>query len=116
MHKRVLAALLASSCAAAAVYAPPALARAGDTDPREYDIAEQPLGDALREFARISGRVVVAMQACWRIGAATASRGSYRPRRPCAGSLPEAASRRRWSAALWSCASSAEPARPLATD
>lgn len=60
MHKRVLAALLASSCAAAAVYAPPALAQAGDTDPREYDIAEQPLGDALREFARISGREVVA--------------------------------------------------------
>jgi len=60
MHKRVLAALLASSCTVATAYAQPVLAQAGDADRRDYDIAEQPLGDALREYARISGREVVA--------------------------------------------------------
>lgn len=60
MRKRVLAAILASSCATAALYAPAASAQPAQSEHRDYDIAEQPLGDALREYARISGVEVVA--------------------------------------------------------
>jgi iron complex outermembrane receptor protein len=57
MHNRVFTALLTSGCAIAALYAPTACAQEAT---RDYDIAAQPLGAALRHYAAASGREVVA--------------------------------------------------------
>lgn len=56
MKKTILAISLASGCASAALCAPAAHAQ---TDTRSYDIAAQPLGDALRQYSEISGRDVL---------------------------------------------------------
>lgn len=56
MRMKYLAAVLATTVAPMAIYAPMAQAR---TDQRSYDIAPQRLGDALREYSEISGREVV---------------------------------------------------------
>lgn len=56
MNKSLLAAFLATGCAIGALC--PVAAHA-QTDQREYDIAAQPLGDALREYSEISGRQIL---------------------------------------------------------
>lgn len=58
--KRLFVAALLSTAASLAISAPAAAAQTGDAD---YDIAEQRLADALREYSRISGRDVVAAAA-----------------------------------------------------
>lgn len=56
MNKSFLAAFLATGCAVGALF--PVTAQA-QTEQREYDIAAQPLGDALREYSEISGRQIL---------------------------------------------------------
>lgn len=56
MNKSLLAAFLATGCAVGALF--PVTAQA-QTEQREYDIAAQPLGDALREYSEISGRQIL---------------------------------------------------------
>ncbi|MEI4507385.1 TonB-dependent receptor [Sphingopyxis sp. CCNWLW253] len=56
MRMKYLAAMLATTAAPTALYAPTAHAM---TEQRSYDIAPQRLGDALREYSEISGREVV---------------------------------------------------------
>ena len=57
MHNRVFTALLTSACAFAALHAPTACAQEAT---RDYDIAAQPLGAALRHYAAASGREIIA--------------------------------------------------------
>ncbi len=57
MTFRIFAALLASGVSSTALLAPAACAQ--ETQ-QTYDIASQPLGDALRRYAQISGRNVIA--------------------------------------------------------
>lgn len=57
MHNRVFTALLTSGCAIAALHAPTACAQEAT---RDYDIAAQPLGAALRHYAAASGREIIA--------------------------------------------------------
>lgn len=56
MRKTLLATVLATSCASAALYAPAAQAQA---DQRNYDIAAGPLADAIRAYSEASGREVM---------------------------------------------------------
>ncbi len=56
MNKSLLAAFLATGCAVGALC--PVAAQA-QTDQRDYDIAAQPLGDALQEYADVSGRQIL---------------------------------------------------------
>jgi iron complex outermembrane recepter protein len=56
MNKSLLAAFLATGCAVGALF--PVTAQA-QTEQRDYDIAAQPLGDALREYSEISGRQIL---------------------------------------------------------
>lgn len=56
MRKTLLATILATGCASAALYAPAAYAQA---DQRNYDIAAQPLADAIREYSEVSGRQII---------------------------------------------------------
>lgn len=56
MQMKYLAAVLATTVAPAALYAPSAEAQ---SDQRSYDIAPQRLGDALRKYSEVSGREVV---------------------------------------------------------
>ncbi|WP_332817678.1 TonB-dependent receptor domain-containing protein [Sphingopyxis sp.] len=57
MNKTILAISLASTCASIALCASAAQAQ---TETRSYDIAAQPLGEALRRYSEISGREVLA--------------------------------------------------------
>lgn len=57
MRKTILATLLATSCASAVLSAPAAHAQTGE---RDYAIAAQPLGNALKLYSEISGREIVA--------------------------------------------------------
>ncbi len=56
MQKTLLAAVLASGCAMGALVSAPAHAQA---EQRSYDIAAQPLGDALHAYSQTSGRQVI---------------------------------------------------------
>ena len=56
MNKSFLAAFLATGCAIGAFCPVAAQAQA---EQREYDIAAQPLGDALREYSDVSGRQIL---------------------------------------------------------
>lgn len=56
MQMKYLAAVLATTVAPGALYAPTAEAQ---TEQRSYDIAPQRLGDALRKYSEVSGREVV---------------------------------------------------------
>lgn len=56
MRMKYLAAMLATTAAPTALYAPMAHAQ---TEQRNYDIAPQRLGDALRKYSEVSGREVV---------------------------------------------------------
>src|SRR3546814_18850299 len=56
MNKSLLAAFLATGCAVGALCP---IAAHAQTEQREYDIAAQPLGDALREDSEISGRQIL---------------------------------------------------------
>lgn len=56
MRKTLLATILATGCASAALYAPAAFAQA---DQRNYDIAAQPLANAIREYSEVSGRQII---------------------------------------------------------
>src|SRR3546814_1863867 len=56
MNKSLLAAFLATGCAVGALCP---IAAHAQTEQREYDIAAQPLGDALREYSEISGRQIL---------------------------------------------------------
>lgn len=56
MNKNLLAAFLATGCAVGALC--PVAAHA-QTEQRDYDIAAQPLGDALREYSDVSGRQII---------------------------------------------------------
>lgn len=56
MNKNLLAAFLATGCAVGA-FCP--VAAQAQTEQREYDIAAQPLGDALREYSEVSGRQIL---------------------------------------------------------
>ena len=56
MNKNLLATFLAAGCAVGALC--PVAAQA-QTEQREYDIAAQPLGDALREYSEVSGRQIL---------------------------------------------------------
>jgi len=56
MNKNLLAAFLATGCAVGALCP---IAAHAQTEQREYDIAAQPLGDALREYSEISGRQIL---------------------------------------------------------
>jgi len=56
MRMKYLAAMLATTAAPTALYAPMAHAQ---TDQRSYDIAPQRLGDALRKYSEVSGREVL---------------------------------------------------------
>lgn len=56
MRKTLLAAILASSCATGALWSPPAFAQ---TEQRSFDIAAQPLGEALRKYTAASGRQIL---------------------------------------------------------
>ena len=56
MQMKYLAAVLATTVAPGALYAPSAEAQ---SDQRSYDIAPQRLGDALRKYSEVSGREVV---------------------------------------------------------
>ena len=56
MNKNLLAAFLGAGCAVGAFF--PVTAQA-QTEQRDYDIAAQPLGDALREYSEASGRQII---------------------------------------------------------
>ena len=56
MQKTILAALLAAGCATGALISAPAQAQ---TEQRRFDIAAQPLGDALRKYGDVSGRPII---------------------------------------------------------
>ena len=56
MKNNFLAAFLATGCATVALC--PVAAQA-QTEQRAYDIAAQPLGDALREYSEVSGRQIL---------------------------------------------------------
>lgn len=56
MNKNFLAAFLAMGCAVGALCP---IAAQAQTEQRDYDIAAQPLGDALREYSEVSGRQIV---------------------------------------------------------
>lgn len=56
MNKSLLAAFLATGCAVGALCP---IAAHAQIEQREYDIAAQPLGDALREYSEISGRQIL---------------------------------------------------------
>lgn len=56
MRKTFLATILATSAASTALYAPAVHAQANQ---HEYDIAAQPLGDALRQYSEVSGREII---------------------------------------------------------
>ncbi|MGH6632300.1 MAG: secretin and TonB N-terminal domain-containing protein, partial [Sphingopyxis sp.] len=56
MKYRFLAAFLAAGCAVGAICPTTAYAQ---TDQRPYDIAAQPLGDALRAYSEVSGRQIL---------------------------------------------------------
>ncbi len=72
--KRLFVAALLSTAASLAISVPAAAAQTGDAD---YDIAEQRLADALREYSRISGRDVVAAAALVEGRRSAAVRGRY---------------------------------------
>lgn len=57
MKRTYLAAILASTAPVAALHAPATFAQEAQ---RSYNIAAQPLADALREYARVSGREIIA--------------------------------------------------------
>lgn len=59
MTKNMIIAALLAGTAATVLHAPAAEAQA-QADQRDYDIAAQPLGDALRRYSEVSGREVVA--------------------------------------------------------
>ncbi|MBL8650251.1 MAG: TonB-dependent receptor [Sphingopyxis sp.] len=56
MQKTLLAAILTTSCATSALWSAPAAAQA---EQRSFDIAAQPLGDALRKYSDASGRQIL---------------------------------------------------------
>lgn len=56
MQKTLLAAVLAAGCATGALISAPAHAQ---TEQRSFDIAAQPLGDALRKYSDVSGRQII---------------------------------------------------------
>ena len=56
MQKTLLAAILASGCAIAALASAPAHAQ---VEQRSFEIAAQPLGDALRKYSDVSGRHIL---------------------------------------------------------
>jgi Outer membrane cobalamin receptor protein len=76
MRKTLLAAFLASGCATAALCAPPAMAQ---SDQRSFDIAAQPLGDALRRYSEVSGRDIIFAAELTRGKSSTRVGGSLSP-------------------------------------